>query len=425
MHVAGATHAAAFCPAGEEGPGVLMSREAADLCGMLSSAMEFTSGIAAVEVPFARMICERVAAACETIASTGELGTPALLMLLLRGAHEALELCEALELVEMSIFVEGPAALREGVCTYLASILAKCGTPEAVCAQFGIECDLTPHELHEMSTEPPWVRGSGDGCPQRAASMIVGSRQLPSDSVGEVLHQSTAQALLMLKKVSRSWGDMCRKVLCDKGWAERNQLRADWAGSAQRLEGSLALRFHEMLGREELSAPNSAIDDQHAGGLGALLVFTDQLMALDLCNNGLGDDGAACIAKALRINSSLVTLVLGSPYGGNNIGPSGAIAIADALRVNHTLTHLSLSYNDIGAEGAVALANSLSCNMALAALCVGGNDIGPAGGMALANLLQHNRVLTTLEVNENEVDDTGAAAFIDALGKNSVLTELK
>ena len=68
---------------------------------------------------------------------------------------EAAALKRWLALVKVGSHADVQAALRDGVCCHLASFLWKCGTPSAVCEQFGIECDLLPAERDALSREPP------------------------------------------------------------------------------------------------------------------------------------------------------------------------------------------------------------------------------------------------------------------------------
>eukprot|EP01094_Clydonella_sp_ATCC50884_P017021 TRINITY_DN2893_c0_g1_i4.p2 TRINITY_DN2893_c0_g1~~TRINITY_DN2893_c0_g1_i4.p2 ORF type:complete len:131 (-),score=26.59 TRINITY_DN2893_c0_g1_i4:74-418(-) len=83
------------------------------------------------------------------------------------------------------------------------------------------------------------------------------------------------------------------------------------------------------------------------------------LACLDLEENNIGDGGAAHVADALRVNTSLKKLYL----EGNNIGPEGAAQLADALRGNTSLKRLDLIENNIGPEGAAHLADA-SCGCA-------------------------------------------------------------
>jgi len=80
-----------------------------------------------------------------------------------------------------------------------------------------------------------------------------------------------------------------------------------------------------------LSLRNNRITEKGAANLGRSLgVFPKcQLLCLNLAFNEIGDEGAKAIAKALRINRSLVSLSLSSNY----IGDPGCIAVASSLKV--------------------------------------------------------------------------------------------
>jgi hypothetical protein len=89
----------------------------------------------------------------------------------------------------------------------------------------------------------------------------------------------------------------------------------------------------------------------------------------------LGAGDAQALAFALRVNSTLTDLNLGT----NAIGDAGAASFADALRLNTTLTVLSLFNNAIGDEGAGSLADALRVNSTLTDLNLGTNSIGDDG----------------------------------------------
>merc|ERR1712096_569572 len=73
---------------------------------------------------------------------------------------------------------------------------------------------------------------------------------------------------------------------------------------------------------------------------------------------GIGWQGAVALAEALKTNTTVQTIDLGS----NRIGPEGAVALAEALKTNTTVQKIDLGSNSIGPEGAVALAEALKTN---------------------------------------------------------------
>ena len=109
------------------------------------------------------------------------------------------------------------------------------------------------------------------------------------------------------------------------------------------------------------------------------------LTSLDLTDNGAGDLGASAMAVALCASgAALRTLALAS----NAVGPTGAALLADALKVNTSLTVLQLVSNGVHDAGAAALAEALKLNTTLTSLHLGNNGVGDAGGNALARAMQ-------------------------------------
>jgi hypothetical protein len=112
---------------------------------------------------------------------------------------------------------------------------------------------------------------------------------------------------------------------------------------------------------------------------------------LHMSSCGIGAEGAAHLARALKTNCTLSTLMLGK----NNIGTGGAVAFADAMRFNSALEYAGLDENNIGAQGATALARALGANTGLRTLNLVGNDLGGEAeeDIAVAELLSSIKFL--------------------------------
>ena len=65
---------------------------------------------------------------------------------------------------------------------------------------------------------------------------------------------------------------------------------------------------------------------------------------MHLAHYGIGTDGALALAKALKINQTVVQLDLED----NWIGEDGMRAVAEALKFNHRIALLDVSRNHIG-----------------------------------------------------------------------------
>jgi hypothetical protein len=136
----------------------------------------------------------------------------------------------------------------------------------------------------------------------------------------------------------------------------------------------------------------------------------------------INDDGAKAIAEALKINTTLKLLNLGSGM----IFREGAIAIAEALKINKTLTEMYLEINNIGDDGAKALAEALIVNETLLKLSLRDNFIRSDGIVAIANALIENKTLLYLDLGllYSFEDQVGIIAIGNALEINRTLTEL-
>ena len=82
------------------------------------------------------------------------------------------------------------------------------------------------------------------------------------------------------------------------------------------------------------------------------------VLRLTLCELGVG--GARAIAEALRVNSTVTSLDLGT----NRLGEGGG----RALRMNSTVSSLNLSNSSLGEGGGRAIAEILRVNSTVSSL---------------------------------------------------------
>ncbi|CAF1063913.1 unnamed protein product, partial [Didymodactylos carnosus] len=135
--------------------------------------------------------------------------------------------------------------------------------------------------------------------------------------------------------------------------------------------------------------------------------------------NQITDRGGKALAEALKVNSTLTQLDLGS----NQISDRGE-ALAEVLKVNSTLTKLNLYSNQITDRGGKALAEALKVNSTLTQLYLGFNQISDRGGEALAEALKVNNTLTQLDLERNQISDRGSEVLATALKLNNTLAQL-
>ena len=184
-----------------------------------------------------------------------------------------------------------------------------------------------------------------------------------------------------------------------------------------------------------------------------------------LAVNGIGDEGARGLGDALKTNTTLTQLWLGSEQqdrketqqenkasttwhvewlADNGIGVEGARGLVDALKTNTTLTELSLGGEQQDQGRTLKPRKAQQHEVWLIA-----NRIGDEGARALGDALKTNTTLTQLELNSEQQDhketlkeskskhngmwsgwaanvigDEGARALGDALKTNTTLTQL-
>ncbi|KAF6174535.1 hypothetical protein GIB67_004729 [Kingdonia uniflora] len=154
----------------------------------------------------------------------------------------------------------------------------------------------------------------------------------------------------------------------------------------------------------------------HAKGVTAISqVLKDNhvITSLELGYNPLGSDGAKALAEVLKFHGKIQILKL----GWCQIGVKGAEFIADTLKYNTTITTLDLRANGLGDDGAVCLARSFKVvNEALVSLDLGFNEIRDKGAFAIAQAFKANEDLTITSLNlaSNFLTKLGQVALTDA-----------
>ena len=107
---------------------------------------------------------------------------------------------------------------------------------------------------------------------------------------------------------------------------------------------------------------------------------------MNLAFNQLGKEDAEGLKAALKSNTTLVELDLGS----NNFGAAEVTTMCDGLRANAHLQQLTLSFcAAVGPEGAASLARLLALSScAITDLRLDGCRLGPEGAAAIAAVLK-------------------------------------
>ena len=138
---------------------------------------------------------------------------------------------------------------------------------------------------------------------------------------------------------------------------------------------------------------------------------------LDLCKQSVGAPGCARIAQALRGNSRVKSVLLGT----DAIGDEGADCVAHLIENNAHLEVVYLGCNNIGARGARRLAHVLEGNTSVQGLWLKRNPIGDDGLLALGQMLARNTHLQTLDVVNCGFGENAFARFCDSMGRSQTL----
>lgn len=171
-------------------------------------------------------------------------------------------------------------------------------------------------------------------------------------------------------------------------------------GSAGASRFAQALQFNISL--TYLYLGGNQVGDSACDTLGAVFLQSNTtLKYLYLGDNVIGDRGAACIAKGLCVNGSLVELNLWN----NQIGAEGGAAIAAALERNDCLNHLDIGRNRLGEDGVVAFAAALKMNTGLICCNISFNGFGDKAAAAVVSGLDQNRTLTKITMGGNNFNE--------------------
>jgi Ran GTPase-activating protein (RanGAP) involved in mRNA processing and transport len=201
----------------------------------------------------------------------------------------------------------------------------------------------------------------------------------------------------------------------------------------------------DLCGIRSIHLDENSIRDKGAIAIAQSLGKIEQI---SLSLNFIGDLGILEIAKALKVNNSIINIALAglnrerkpkisvlleallenstlssADLGWNNIGLEGSKILALLLK-NHQLKKLLIYFCGIGSEGTIEIARALKSNHALVLLDLGNNNIGPQGAISIADALRGNSTLESLYLYDNQIGDKGAQEIADSLKINSTLQRI-
>lgn len=224
-------------------------------------------------------------------------------------------------------------------------------------------CMLACIPKRMLKDEPIWEEPDGG---TNWLELRTGDVVLGGDEVFLVLQECPADCLHMVKRVSRSWRDCARRVLCSAGWAVRRSLSTDWFCTARALENrSKGNSFIEMVHASEVWLQHASMSPDNGIQVAVLLALSRSITALRL--NG---------------NASYTGSICGAYWDSTNARWEGEYdlrgwkALCERLVHFPKLVSLQAKVNYIGSEGASLLAQSLSKMGELRQLVLDSNRIG-------------------------------------------------
>ncbi len=158
-----------------------------------------------------------------------------------------------------------------------------------------------------------------------------------------------------------------------------------------------------------------------AGLLANALKNNTNIKSILLGTGGIGDEGAKQVAHLLTENNHIETVYLGCNY----IEATGATHLTQALENNKSVKALWLKRNPIGVEGAKSMAHLLTQNRQLKSLDLVNTHIGLEGLKAICTILIDTQYpLERLYLSGNQIDEKGAMVLAQLLASTSTLQEL-
>lgn len=136
---------------------------------------------------------------------------------------------------------------------------------------------------------------------------------------------------------------------------------------------------------------------------------------LDLCKQALGPNGCRQVVEALETNTRVISLMLGT----DGIGNTGAADVARLVAHNRAIEILYLGCNNIDAKGIAPLADALADpGAAVSGLWLKRNPLEPEGARQIATLMRRNTSLRVLDL-VNTWPGAGMADILDALAEGN------
>ena len=157
------------------------------------------------------------------------------------------------------------------------------------------------------------------------------------------------------------------------------------------------------------------------------------LTKLDISDYDIGTAGAEALGLALKANTTLEIVNLGTSNLG---GDPGYIAVISGLKENRSVRQLEICNEGLGSmmsdqpptalgsDALVALKELLISNTTLQSLDISNNRINGEGAAFIADTLHANRTLTALRADNNPFGPYGTRHIVDAIASADTISTL-
>jgi hypothetical protein len=171
-------------------------------------------------------------------------------------------------------------------------------------------------------------------------------------------------------------------------------------GQSEEIFDALSTQFQ----LEKLDLRCLNLGRKECAALANLLRSAANLQLLNLCSNGIDNEGVDLLVGALA-NSRLGVLNLSN----NNITARGCESLAGLLEgPKSNLEELHLSHNNIGDEGALIFANALASNSKLKKLFLSSNGITAEGWSSFSKVLCDTSSVNKTFLSNHTLENVGS-----------------
>ncbi len=144
------------------------------------------------------------------------------------------------------------------------------------------------------------------------------------------------------------------------------------------------------------------------------------LFLIDISNNDIGSDGVEALSEFLKKTKTLVNLDLAQ----NLIGTLGSYILKDGFILNKTIQILNFAFNGLCAEGLNNLKGYFANSKNIQTLNIGGNYLLDQGCKYMSDIIRANNTMSSLFLEWSDINSDGIRAIAQALNMNKTISYL-